>query len=176
VRRYRLDADSPAALRNTGQRERRRQLEGAVSQGRQSMVKVLACCLFWLVCTVCTLQTCQDYGITQACCHKAEKAGRAASMHALLPDQAGWGDDEADAGPLNPHYDAGRYGHLSAPARRNLARVDENRIDYDLLEELIGHIDATCEEGAILAFLPGEGPSEPLLCRLLAGMPQSTCK
>ena len=75
----------------------------------------------------------------------------------LLPNQAGWGDDEAGAGPLNPHYNAARYAHLGDAARRNLGRVDENRIDYDLLEELMGHIDASYEEGAILVFLPGDG-------------------
>ena len=38
--RYRLDADSPAALRDHGQKERRRQLEKAVSQGNKAVVKV----------------------------------------------------------------------------------------------------------------------------------------
>lgn len=72
--------------------------------------------------------------------------------------QAGWGDEGADVGPLNPHFDAGACQDYSLAARRNLARVDENRIDFDLLEELIGHIDASYEEGAILVFLPGKGP------------------
>ena len=78
---------------------------------------------------------------------------RSAKPHA--PVQAGWGDDEADAAPLNPAYDAARYGQYGPSTRRNLARVDENRIDYDLLEELVAHIHASCEEGAILVFLPG---------------------
>jgi hypothetical protein len=43
------DADSPAALRNTRQRDRRGQLQSAVSPGRQSMAKVLACCLCFVV-------------------------------------------------------------------------------------------------------------------------------
>ena len=72
--------------------------------------------------------------------------------------QAGWGDEGADVGPLNPHFDTEACQDYSLAARRNLARVDENRIDFDLLEELIGHIDASYEEGAILVFLPGEGP------------------
>ena len=38
--RYRLDSDSPAVLRGGGQREQRKLLEKAVSQGRQRMVKV----------------------------------------------------------------------------------------------------------------------------------------
>ncbi len=69
--------------------------------------------------------------------------------------QAGWGDDAADAGALNPHFDAERYAIFSVSTRRNLARLDENRIDYDLLEELVAHIDGSYEEGAILVFLPG---------------------
>ena len=70
--------------------------------------------------------------------------------------QGGWGDDEADAGPLNKHYDAELYQSYSSATRRNLARVDEWRIDFDLLEDLVKHIDATYEEGAILVFLPGQ--------------------
>ena len=83
----------------------------------------------------------------------------------VVPGQAGWGDEEANAGPLNPHYDAARYAHLSDAARRNLARVDENRIDYDLLEELIAHIDGAYEEGAILVFLPGRPIASSSLLR-----------
>ncbi len=69
--------------------------------------------------------------------------------------QAGWGDDAADAGVLNPHYDPDMYADFSVATRRNLARLDENRIDYDLLDELVGHLAASEEEGAILVFLPG---------------------
>ena len=71
--------------------------------------------------------------------------------------QEGWGDDEADAAPLNRDFDAERYEALPLAARRNLARVDETRIDYDLLEELVAHIDEEYGEGAVLVFLPGEG-------------------
>ena len=38
--RYRLDADSPCAIRDRGQKDRRRQLERAVSQGNKAVVKV----------------------------------------------------------------------------------------------------------------------------------------
>jgi len=71
--------------------------------------------------------------------------------------QEGWGDDEADAAPLNRDFDAERYEALPLAARRNLARVDETRIDYDLLEELVAHIGEEYGEGAVLVFLPGEG-------------------
>ena len=73
-----------------------------------------------------------------------------------LSMQAGWGDEGADVGPLNPHYDADTYQDYSQSTRRNLARVDENRIDFDLLEELVGHIDASYDDGAVLVFLPGK--------------------
>ena len=39
--RYRLDADSPCAMRDRGQKDRRRQLEKAVSQGSKAVVKVM---------------------------------------------------------------------------------------------------------------------------------------
>lgn len=33
-------------------------------------------------------------------------------------------------------------------------RLNEDVIDYDLLEDLVCHVDETCGEGAILVFLP----------------------
>jgi len=41
---------------------------------------------------------------------------------------------------------------------RNLARVNEDAIDFELLEELIAFIDDSLgqDSGAILVFLPGE--------------------
>ncbi|EFH64483.1 helicase domain-containing protein [Arabidopsis lyrata subsp. lyrata] len=47
-------------------------------------------------------------------------------------------------------------------------RLNEDIIDYELLEELICHIDDTCEEGAILVFLPGMAEINMLLNRLSA--------
>ncbi len=41
VRRYRLDADSPCAMRDWGQKDRRRQLQKAVSQSSKAVVKVM---------------------------------------------------------------------------------------------------------------------------------------
>ena len=52
---------------------------------------------------------------------------------------AGWGDENAESdciNALNPHYDAGLYRGFSEATNRNLARVDEGRIDYDLLVRL----------------------------------------
>lgn len=98
----------------------------------------------------------QHGALTAEALHRPNHAGSGVWL------QAGWGDDTADAGPLNPHYNPERCAHLSVSARRNLARLDENRIDYDLLEELIAHIDAAHEEGAILVFLPGAAAAERL--------------
>lgn len=70
--------------------------------------------------------------------------------------QAGWGDDEAGAGPLNRRYHADAYANYSASTRQNLARLAEAAIDYELLEAIVLHIDEHHEEGAILVFLPGQ--------------------
>lgn len=40
-------------------------------------------------------------------------------------------------------------------------RLNEDVIDYDLLEDLVCHVDETCDEGAILVFLP-VSPSDSL--------------
>ena len=90
--------------------------------------------------------------------------------------QAGWGDADADAAPLNRHYDPDVYGDYSSGTRRNLARVDETRIDLDLLEVVVEHIDASHPDGAVLVFLPGEcnttcfvrAPRNDRACRPLA--------
>ncbi|EOA34704.1 hypothetical protein CARUB_v10022272mg [Capsella rubella] len=69
---------------------------------------------------------------------------------------AGWGDNYlVSEDGLNLSYDSSNYESY-------------NVIDYDLLEELICHIDDTCEEGAILVFLPGTSEINMLLNRLAA--------
>ncbi|XP_010414784.1 PREDICTED: DExH-box ATP-dependent RNA helicase DExH4, chloroplastic isoform X2 [Camelina sativa] len=69
---------------------------------------------------------------------------------------AGWGDNYlVSEDGLNLSYDSSNY-------------VNEDIIDYELLEELICHIDDTCEEGAILVFLPGMQEINMLLNRLAA--------
>lgn len=87
--------------------------------------------------------------------HQLLKAG-SSSQQGLI--KGGWGDDDLGAAPLNRQYDPDLYQDYSAATRRNLARVDEARIDYDLLEDLVAHIDAEHDEGAILVFLPGGRP------------------
>ncbi|KAK9819858.1 hypothetical protein WJX72_003380 [[Myrmecia] bisecta] len=104
--------------------------------------------------------------------------GRADSRRAALQQssgrkhsmmQAGWGDDEAFKGPLNPDYKEEFYEAFSVATRRNLARVDESRIDYELLEELVRHItDNISQTGALLVFLPGMGEINNLCERLMS--------
>lgn len=76
--------------------------------------------------------------------------------------QSGWGDDEADIGPLNPNYDPEFYSRYSDATRRNLSRLDEDVLDLDLVEEVVRYIDVSCEEGAILVFMPGRWMRERL--------------
>ena len=38
-------------------------------------------------------------------------------METLIPEQAGWGDDEADVGPLNRRYNPDAYDGYSAATR-----------------------------------------------------------
>jgi len=66
----------------------------------------------------------------------------------------GWGDEEGQE-ILNPGYDPDLYSEYGPAVRRNLGRVNEDRIDMDLIEALVTYIDETEAEGAILIFLPG---------------------
>lgn len=78
-------------------------------------------------------------------------AGKAALM------AAGWGDDEGLGGSvLNPNYDPEVYAGYSDRARRNLARLNEDVLDLDLIEE-VGRAVAGGGEGSL-----GEGGG----CRL----------
>lgn len=79
--------------------------------------------------------------------------------------QAGWGDDAQDPldAPLNPHFTREGLEEYSKSTLRNLARLDEDRIDFDLLEELVTHIDQEYGDGAILVFLPGMATLDALM-------------
>lgn len=81
--------------------------------------------------------------------------------------RSGWGDDSEDGPPLNPRYKEELYEGYSSSVHRNLARLDEDRIDFDLIEDLVAYIHETEEDdGAILVFLPGIGEITNLLVRL----------
>ncbi|KAG9147531.1 hypothetical protein Leryth_007315 [Lithospermum erythrorhizon] len=80
---------------------------------------------------------------------------------------SGWGDETLLAKEKrNPHYDATNYQDYSEQTRQNLRRLNEDVIDYDLLEDLVCHIDETYPEGAILIFLPGVAEINMLLDKL----------
>ncbi|XP_057542821.1 DExH-box ATP-dependent RNA helicase DExH7, chloroplastic [Amaranthus tricolor] len=56
---------------------------------------------------------------------------------------------------INPLYDPNAYQSYTEQTRLNLKKLNEDVIDYDLLEDLVCHIDENCGNGAILIFLPG---------------------
>lgn len=88
--------------------------------------------------------------------------------------RSGWGDDEADE-ILNPNYDEEQYEDYSISVKRNMARVNEDRIDFDLLEDLVGYIHENEEQGAILVFLPGMAEISNLHRRLEASRRFAGC-
>ncbi|PNT42604.1 hypothetical protein POPTR_004G222900v4 [Populus trichocarpa] len=80
-----------------------------------------------------------------------------------------WGDDsQLSEDCINPHYISTSYQTYSEQTQKNLKRLNEEIIDYDLLEDLICYVDETCGEGAILIFLPGVSEIYMLLDRLVA--------
>ncbi|KAL5704172.1 RNA helicase [Ranunculus cassubicifolius] len=80
-----------------------------------------------------------------------------------------WGDDsQLYESYVNPNYDASAYVSYSERTRENLKDLNEDVIDYDLLEDLVCHIDETQPAGAILIFLPGVAEIYMLHDRLLA--------
>mmetsp|Transcript_22420 Transcript_22420/g.76149 ORF Transcript_22420/g.76149 Transcript_22420/m.76149 type:complete len:1472 (+) Transcript_22420:20-4435(+) len=94
----------------------------------------------------------------------AKGAAKGRREQALLEE--GWGADDQTT-VLNPNYDENTYAHLGKRARLSLQRVDEERIDYDVLEELLTHLHRTsADDGAFLVFLPGIGEVNRLKERL----------
>eukprot|EP00898_Chlorokybus_atmophyticus_P004343 jgi/Chlat1/490/Chrsp103S00981 len=89
--------------------------------------------------------------------------GRREAVASGFGDEATMGDEA-----VNPNYDYADYMSYSETTRRNLARLDEDRIDYELLEELVAHVDEAHPPGAILVFLPGMGEIRDLHERLAA--------
>ncbi|KAJ4717401.1 putative ATP-dependent RNA helicase [Melia azedarach] len=82
---------------------------------------------------------------------------------------SGWGDDSLLTEEYsNPYYIPSNYQSYSEQTRQNLKRLNEDVIDYDLLEDLVCHVDETCGEGAILVFLPGVAEIHILFDRLAA--------
>ncbi|XP_031124357.1 DExH-box ATP-dependent RNA helicase DExH7, chloroplastic isoform X2 [Ipomoea triloba] len=80
-----------------------------------------------------------------------------------------WGDESLLSDDrVNPYYDPSIYQTYNEQTRKNLRRMNEDVIDYDLLEDLVCHIDETYPDGAILVFLPGVAEIHALLDRLSA--------
>ncbi|KAL5787272.1 hypothetical protein ACOSP7_004221 [Xanthoceras sorbifolium] len=82
---------------------------------------------------------------------------------------SGWGDDSMLSEEyINPYYVPSYYESYNEQTQQNLKRLNEDIIDYDLLEDLVCHVDETCGGGAILVFLPGVSEIYILLDRLAA--------
>jgi len=81
--------------------------------------------------------------------------------------KSNWGDQAVDI-ILNPNFEEALYEDYSLTTRRNLARVDENKIDMDLVEHIVLHIHETQDPGAILVFVPGMGEIDALSRRLVS--------
>ncbi|XP_061363539.1 DExH-box ATP-dependent RNA helicase DExH7, chloroplastic isoform X2 [Gastrolobium bilobum] len=80
-----------------------------------------------------------------------------------------WGDESVlSEENFNPNFVPSHYQSYSEQAQQNLKRLNEDVIDYDLLEDLICFIDETCGEGAILVFLPGVSEINLLHDKLVA--------
>lgn len=81
--------------------------------------------------------------------------------------KSGWGDENIlEEDVVNLHYDDNIYHNYRERTRQNLRVLNEDVIDYDVLEDLIRHIDEYYERGAILVFLPGMAEIQILLDRL----------
>ncbi|KAM7478823.1 hypothetical protein LguiA_027036 [Lonicera macranthoides] len=82
---------------------------------------------------------------------------------------SGWGDESLlSEDVINPFYIPSNYQAYSEQTRQNLKRLNEDVIDYDLLEDLVCHIDETYPEGGILVFLPGVAEINMLYDKLVA--------
>ncbi|KAG0492292.1 hypothetical protein HPP92_005690 [Vanilla planifolia] len=80
-----------------------------------------------------------------------------------------WGDDTLlSEGYVNPHYVHDRYQSYNERTQLNLKSLNEEIIDFDLLEDLIHHIHETFPPGAILVFLPGVAEIDLLVDKLTA--------
>ena len=84
--------------------------------------------------------------------HASRRRRKRSSTKAQLIDS--WGEDAnslfgGEEYPENPDYDADDafLEHCSSKTRLSLSRLDEHAIDYDLIEQLLAHLDETEERG-----------------------------
>ncbi|XP_034601824.1 DExH-box ATP-dependent RNA helicase DExH7, chloroplastic isoform X2 [Setaria viridis] len=82
-----------------------------------------------------------------------------------------WGDESTlSEGYVNPHYVSDYYKSYSERTNQNLKCLNEDVIDFDLLEDLICYIDENFPPGALLVFLPGVAEIDMLIDRLSASV------
>ena len=87
--------------------------------------------------------------------------------------KSNWGDQTTDV-ILNPNVDAASLAAMldddrySPSTVRNISRVNEERIDMDLVEHVVLHIHNTQDPGAILIFVPGMAEIDNLTRRLVS--------
>ncbi|GFQ01628.1 ATP-dependent RNA helicase dhx29 [Phtheirospermum japonicum] len=106
-----------------------------------------------------------NYGISGA--EKRAPVGNKRGKKNLV--LSGWGDESLLSEEIiNPYYVKSDYLNYSEQTHQNLKRLNEDNIDYDLLEDLVRHIDESYNEGAILVFLPGVAEINMLLDKLSA--------
>ncbi|KMZ65415.1 putative ATP-dependent RNA helicase DHX36 [Zostera marina] len=80
-----------------------------------------------------------------------------------------WGDESLlHQDYINPYYVADVYEAYSKKTCQNLKFLNEDIIDYDLLEDLICFVDENYPSGAILVFLPGVAEISLLVDKLIA--------
>jgi hypothetical protein len=112
--------------------------------------------VLWEVCSLQSSARCGVHGVPlSVATESVQLAVICAGKQAQLLKQ-GWGDDEKiQDDVLNKFYDAEALAGYPKFVHTNVGRLDETAIDFDLLDDLIRHIDITEDEGAILVFLPG---------------------
>nr|XP_019708452.1 DExH-box ATP-dependent RNA helicase DExH7, chloroplastic isoform X2 [Elaeis guineensis] len=80
-----------------------------------------------------------------------------------------WGDESLlFEDYVNPCYIPDFFECYSEQTRQNLKRLNEDVIDFDVLEDLISYIDENYPPGAILVFLPGVAEIDLLVDKLTA--------
>jgi ATP-dependent RNA helicase DHX29 len=94
----------------------------------------------------------------------------ATSLAAMLGGGGGVDGDGGYEGLDEGSSNGGSINHrgYSITTVRNLSRVNEDRIDMDLVEHVVLHIHETHEPGAILVFVPGMGEIDNLSRRLMS--------
>ena len=106
------------------------------------------------------------------CCRRPQGEGRHDSAVKNMDKrdraaaQDSWGIDSVWTGTENPDYDPESYPSCSDLTHRNLSRLDESVIDYDLIERLLERVDEETGSGSVLVFLPGVGEVTNLIERL----------